>query len=205
VGAERCVHCIDERTPGGLHSAGAGILRPKEDVIEEYRKAGVTKVTAHAGCGAAVLYCRREGLDESKADEYARDWAKDIADALGVPYEYIGFEEMKGPAEFHIARTAYYDETASFNTDKVDGIPPGFVISRGNQSKDDSLAELGVSLSIAFGDHGYGELFTEDDPFVIVAIGKSEHDLAETLREIKELTHPYGEKVQVDGFVAPQI
>ena len=48
------------------------------------------------------------------------------------------------------------------------------------------------------------ELFTEEDPFVIVAIGKTEHDLAETLREIIELTRPYGEKVKVDGFVAPE-
>jgi len=199
----RCVHCIDERTPGGLHSAGSGILRPKEQVIEEYRKAGVTKVTAHANCGAAKLYCKKNGIDEDQADKLAREWAEDIAKALGVPYEYLDYEQMTGPKGFHIARAAYYDRTGSFNTGE--GFPPGFVISRGIQGKDDSLAELAISLSIAFGDHGYAELLTEESPFFVVVVGKTEHDLSEMKREIAELAHPYGNRVLVDGFVAPEL
>ncbi len=199
---EKCLHCIDERTPGGLHSAGSGILRPREDVVRSFRQTGVTEVTSHDGCGAAVLYCRREGIDESLAPEEAKKWAKEIAEELGVPYKHIGFEEMSGPADFHFARTSYYDATAKFNV--IPGLPEGFVISRGIQKKEDSLAELGVSLNIAFNPRNFGDLFTEENPFVIVAIGKTPEDLEAMKTEISELAHEYGEKVRVDGFVAPE-
>ena len=194
------VRCIDEGTPEGLHSAGSGILRDKAEVASAFKKAGVTEITSHDGCGAAKLYAKAKGLDESKADEYGKQWSEEIAKELGIPYRHIPAEEMQRPKEFHIARVAYYDGTGTFNFGDGKTFPPGFIISRKIQSEQDSLAEAGVTLDIAFGDHGFGSLITETDPFIFVVIGKDKEDMELIKKELRNLEHNYGKKVTLDGF-----
>jgi hypothetical protein len=194
------IRCIDEGTPGGLHSAGSGILRDKAEVLNAFKKAGVTEITSHDVCGAAKLYARAKGLDETKADEYGKRWSQEIAKELGVSYHHIGFAEMQRPKDFHIARIAYYDGTGTFNFGDGKIFPPGFIISRKIQSEKDSLAEASVALNIAFGNHGFGALITENDPFILAAIGETEKETEQLKKELKTLSHNYGKKVIIDDF-----
>ena len=198
---DHAIRCVDEGTPGGLHSAGSGILRDKSEVVTAFKKAGVTEITSHDGCGAAKLYARANGLDESKSDEYGKKFAKEIAHELALPYHHITAEEMARPKEFHIARVAYYDGTGTFNLGDGKTFPIGFVISRKIQSKQTSLAEAGIALDIAFGHHGFGDLITEYNPFILIAIGATKEDVENLKSELKNLKHNYGNKVMTDSFL----
>ena len=197
------IRCIDEGTPGGMHSAGSGILRNQSEVVDAFKNAGVTEITSHDGCGAAKLYAKANGLDESMADEYGKKWSEEIANQLGVPHQHISASEMKRPSEFHIARTVYYDGTGKFDFGEGKELPPGFIISRKIQTKDDSLKETEVALSIAFGHHGFSDLITDENPFILVAIGETAEDTERLKKELAEVTHEYDKKVIIDGFTAP--
>jgi hypothetical protein len=195
-----CMRCMDEGTPGGFHSAGSGILRKSEEVIEAFRKAGVKKITSHDGCGAAGLYAKSKGLDASKSDEYGKEWAKQLAEAMGLPYEHISFSEMNRPKEFHVARIAYYDGTGNFDYQAVKELPAGFIISRGIQQTSDSVAEAQVAFNIATGDHGFGGKITAENPFVFVVIGKTAEEADQLASELSGLVN---EKIKIEKFVAP--
>ena len=192
--------CIDEGTPEGFHSAGSGILRDKEEVIEAFRKAGVQKITSHDGCGAAALYAKANNLDLTKSDEYAKEWSKTIAKELGVPYDHISSAEMNRPSDMHIARVAYYDNTGKFNYSKIQGLPIGFIISRKIQSSDDSIAEAKISFDIACSDHSFGSLIDGNNQFLIVPIGDSPEVVEELKAELLPLIEELGERAKVDGF-----
>ena len=199
---DHSIRCVDEGTPGGLHSAGSGILRDKAEVITAFKKAGVTEVTSHDGCGAAKLYARLHGLDESKGDECGKKFSEEIAKDLAVPYHHITAHEMSRPKEFHIARVAYYDGTGTFNFGDGKTFPPGFVISRKIQSEKDSLFEVTLGLNIAFGKNGFGDLITKSDPFILVAVGETKEDTESLKTELKKLKHNFDNKVIIDSFVA---
>jgi hypothetical protein len=199
------IHCIDEGTPGGIHSAGSGILMSREEAVKAFKEAGVTGVTSHEGCGAAKLYAIEKELDPEKADEYGEQWAKELAIALNVPYEgHMTSEQMARPESFHIARVAYYDGTGKFDYSATEGLPPGFIISRKFIGETEAEKEIGIAESIAMGDHGFGDLITEENPFLIVVIGDSEASTAKLKQEIENISHNYGKRIKVDSFVAPE-
>jgi hypothetical protein len=203
--ADRLIRCIDEGTPDGIHSAGSGILMDKAAAVKAFHEAGATGVTSHEGCGAAKLYAVEKGLDLSKSDEYGKEWAEELAEALNLPYAgHIEANQMARPEGFHIARVVYYDGTGKFNYSAVKELPPGFIISRKFIGETEAEKEIGIAESIAMGDHGFGDLITEDNPFLIVAIGDSEASTAKLKQEIENISHNYGKRVKIDGFVAPE-
>lgn len=215
---DHSVRCIDEGTPGGIHIAGSGILLSTEDkknelerIIEELRGAGVDGIYSHEGCGAAKLYL--SGLpkeEQGKKDytEHAKDWAAKLAGILGVPYKGH-ITDLKRPKEFHNARIAYFDGTGKFDPFKTPEIPDGFIISRYYLDPDYAKAELAVALSIAMGDHGFGEKFTKDSPFIIAPIEKFKTrregiSMEEMMRDAEDVAHQYGDRVIVRGFREPE-
>lgn len=205
--ADLNVRCIDEGTPGGLHLAGSGILLGVEKAGEVLKAAGVTGITSHDGCGAAGIYARNNNLDASKSDEYGKEFAKELAEKTGIPYTgHIPFGEMKRPAAFHTARAAYYDGTGKFNCDTVPGLPIGFVVSRKFIDPAYALEEAKVCANIATGDHSYGEMITEEAPFLLIAVGDgSDGELGKDalMKELEPLAAAFGGKVKIDGFVMP--
>ena len=202
---DRCMRCIDEGTPGGIHSAGSGILREKSEVLAAFRAAKVDRITSHDGCGAAVLYTKTHGFDPGRADDYGKAWAQEIAEELSLPYEHIDFSAMQRPKDFHIARVAYYDGTGRFDFSNVAGLPAGFTISKKIQREADSLTEAQVASNIALGDHGFGELISPASPFMIVAIGESKKELTALQAELAKAELPQDGRVAIDGFVAPRV
>jgi hypothetical protein len=52
------------------------------------------------------------------------------------------------------------------------------------------------------GDHGFGkELFTKEDPFVILICAKDKNQLEELKTTAKKATKGFNGKVKVEGFV----
>jgi hypothetical protein len=91
---------------------------------------------------------------------------------------------MERPVEFHNARVVYYDGVGGFNPNKEIGLPMGFVIERAFLPIEYVAEELKVAVNIAFGHHGFGELFTAEHPFVIIALGKSAEEAEKLKQEI---------------------
>jgi hypothetical protein len=72
-------------------------------------------------------------------------------------------------------------------------------------TKEASLAEVGVAISIIFGDHGFGpKLLNEQNPFLLVAIGRTPEEARQLETELMEAAKSLGKEVMVDGFVAPE-
>jgi hypothetical protein len=191
---------MDERTPCGAHAAGSGMLLSDKDFAEYVRQVNPDSISSHTGCGAAKLYAKAKGLPVDQADQIAKDWAREKAQKLGLKYTHL---EVDKP--FHYARVCYYDGTGRFNYASVKGLPAGFVVGRKNMTKEASLAEVGVAISIIFGDHGFGpKLLNEQNPFLLVAIGRTPEEARQLETELMEAAKSLGKEVMVDGFVAPE-
>lgn len=213
---DRSVRCIDEGTTGGIHCAGSGILMDEKEVVEKFKKANIDGIYSHEECGAAGLYAKANNLDASKSDQYGIDFAKHLSSLLNVPYlGHIGIKEMARPSGLHSARCAYYDGTGRLDPSKTEGLANGFVISRRHQSKEYSLKELKVSISIALGSHSFGEKFTKESPFMLIVIGdptsspdptdptNSNFSVEALKAELKGLEEENNGRVKIDGFTAP--
>lgn len=198
---DRSLRCIDEGTPGGLRCAGSGILMDESTAIEEFRRAEVDGVYSHEECGAAGIYAKQRGLDPSKSDEYGIEFAKQLARKLNVPYKgHIGIAEMARPSGLHTARVSYYDSTGRFDPARLKELPNGFVIDRRHHPAEYALQEMKVSINIALSPHGFGEKFTAEAPFILMAIGG-----AELKKELEPLAAEFGDRVKIDGFTPPSL
>lgn len=210
---ERTVYCMDEGTPWGIHAAGSGILLSDEDFNVWFDKARPECLTDHDDCGAKELKAKMMAEKFGIGIEDARIKVKDIikirAEKKGVKYFYIPKEEMNR-VDFHNARVCYYDGTGEFNFAGVEGLPKGFVVSRAYSGKESSVGEVGTAAAIIFGDHGYGnddKFLNEENPFIIVAIGRTPEEVEMLKSEISEFTdseHSLGKKIAIDGFLAPR-
>lgn len=198
------LRCIDERMPGGVHLAGSGILMTEEQLSKTLNDLKISSVWTHAECGAAKLYAQKNGLDPSKSDDYAQAWGKKLAQQFGL--KYSGHLSPK-PSGLHIARLAYYDGTGTFDFQKINGLPPGFIISRKYIESAYALVELEVAISIATGNHGFGDLITEKNPFLIVPISDSHSanlSLDALITELKPLAEN-NPLIIIDGFTSSHL
>lgn len=205
-----CVVCMDEGTAhkdiGGeskLCMAGSGILYPAASEEERIQKVanlfnvlGIRDVTSHGACGAAGLAYKRDfsgvSATAEQIDEYAKSWSKKVNEEinrLGSECEYKNIEaaDMERPVEFHTARVVYFDGVGGFNPNKEVGLPMGFVISRHYIPGDYVAEELKIAVSIAFGGHGFGDLFTKEMPFIIIALGRTGENVEELKKEIENI------------------
>ncbi len=203
----KSVSCMDEGTPEGCFcNAGSGILVEDEEEFLKYcRKAGITEVTSHDGCGAAGLYAKAHGLDPSEADKCGIEFSKKIAEKLGVTYRHINSEDMHRPENQHIARAVYFDTTSKFNYSKVNGLPVGFKVSPEIESFENCIKDITIAFNIATGDHGFGELITGENPFIVCVIANNKNEFENLQSELSKLTKTFGKKVKIDGFIAPEI
>lgn len=183
------VRCVDEGCPGGVHMAGSGVLNPNWEADLKGKVAGVY---SHEGCGAVGLYIKAQNIKTNDPNAVADAEAKRIAEKLGVPYlGRISAKQMTRPAETHTARAIYYDGTGKLDAALLDGMPQGFHITRKVISDPGyAKAELDVCLGIAFGDHGFGDLFTGKTPLYVVPVSGLDAEsipLATLVAEVKEI------------------
>lgn len=223
-----CAVCMDEGTAcknlenvNKFCIAGSGILFPASSrderlkkVSELFNKIGITKVTSHDGCGAAGIAYRLEvdstDATDQKINIYAKDWSKDLVDKMNgvenkVEHIHINLPDIMRPAELHIARTIWFDDVGGMNPDRLEKLPSGFVIESAYLPSEYALVELITAVGIAFGDHGFGELFTVDNPFVIVIFSKNNEKLDILKKEIKKILSDDDRfnagRIKIDGVI----
>ena len=217
---EGCAH-KDYNGEGKLALAGSGILLPAKSQEERvqiaaklFSEMGIKDITSHGGCGAVGLAYKRDFPDSKPAaqelEDYGKKWTQEVANEMRrngheANPDHIAAEEMERPAEFHNARVVYFDGIGGFNPNKEAGLPMGFVISRRFLPPDYAGEELKVAVSIAFGHHGFGDLFTPDMPLVIVPLAESDTELADLKKEIEESLKDnknyQDQKIKIDGTV----
>jgi hypothetical protein len=161
------------------------------------KKAEVDEFTTHADCGAF----KAAYPGESDSNRSCREWGEVQADKLGIKFRFIEKESICRPDGFHSAVAAYYDGSGGFSL--LEGLPRGFVVSRKAFSTGPS--DLAFYLKIAFGSHGFGELFTPQSPFHVVVLG---HPTDATVpmsllkKEAEAASQPYGSRVKLESVLA---
>lgn len=197
---DRTVRCMDERTPGGIHCAGSGILLPREEAIAFYKQSGALGLSSHEGCGAMNIYMKQNGL-VGDLDELAIRLTKELAVDAGLPYT----GHLRVERDHHYARAAYYDGTGIFDwSNLLEELPPGFFVNRANFNPGYAVnTEAVTAARIAMGDHGYGNLISAENPFYFFAIGNGELPVDKLLAELKPLKQEFGDKIVIAGFNAP--
>jgi len=217
---DHTLRCIDGRTPGGARLAGSGILLGLEKAKAFAQAAQCDRITYHEDCGAARAFALENHRDAGEATTCAREFAEELAQALGLP---CAETPLVGPPGFHDETVIYYDGTGLANPSRVSGLPKGFVISRAYFGDDfpAALEQVKFVVGIALGEHGFGELFTREHPLRVVAIGHPEETttatsagkgagapssgrlaLQQLMQELGLLELPAGERVVIEGFVA---
>lgn len=198
---KKCVCCMDERTPYGIHAAGSGILLSDEEFEKYMVEENPDVISSHDGCGAGKIYCQLHGLPVEKSDEIAREWAQKKAEKHGKEHVHLNFSDMTGSADFHHARACYIDTTGSFNYVREDNLlPAGFVVNKKGIGLKNALAENTVANNIMFGDHGLKDFFTPEKPFLAVIIAKTQEEL-DSLKEELAVSIGNNPLIKIDGFV----
>ncbi len=177
-----CV-CIDGRVKGKKNCAGAGILMTPLERMEYYRNARIGGIMSHEDCGAAGLAYKRDFGHAPASSEVLNDWAKfetrRMAEEAGVDYLGHVTPEMMHCGKHAELATFFVAARLPFSAHHA-GIPlDGFVVSEGFYPNPDyGTTELGVTLSIAFGQHGMGhnEFFSKDRPYLVVGVGDPYRD-----------------------------
>ncbi len=228
---QKCVVCMDEGTAhkdingeAKFCIGGSGILFTADNEADRLEKVaklmieqGVTNITSHGGCGAAGIAYKRDFPDANthenlafKIEEYAKMWSDKLADKIkemGHPAErtHILAGDMERPVDFHNARVVYYDAIGGFNPNVEIGLPMGFVIERAYLPDEYANEELRIAVNIAFGSHGFGELFSSAFPFVIIIFAKDEKDLEKIINEVSAVLSENENfkmgKIKIDGAV----
>ncbi len=208
---DRSIRCMDGRTPGGKHFAGSGILlanrRGKEFVLETLAAVQPDGIYSHEECGAASLVAGLQGLEPEAGEELGISWAREVAEALQVPY--LGHLPVEAP--FHSEMATYYDGTGRIDPIRLsDHIVPGFDITRQyHRTACDAQEELMISIGIAFGKTGFNERFTRERPFLVIVIGHTkdpELSVATLLEEVRPVVDasPHRDRIRILSLTPEQ-
>lgn len=185
----KVVKCIDERVTldqPALGLAGSGVLLSDGDfavVSQKLKAAGVKLATYHEHCGACSLFCaewaKTTGQNRN-AIEVARESATRLQSCFDDNDEVrlAGYSDqchlkMTGHPELHHARAIAVDFNGRFCPQTLN-FPDTFLISAAyHPSAIYTAKEIVIALSIALGDHGFGEESFASQPVAIVCVGSA--------------------------------
>jgi len=184
-------------------TAGQLILDSKEyreNFIKSF-KGKIKAVRSHSGCGAAgIAYSKLNEEDKqrfiilinelslqgipteeiSQADLYGAYHSYDLAKKLGAKFQHTPFAGMRGYKDFHDARIIFWSADPFFDPSTlIDKFLPPHFLSNGLAFGVDQgycSEELKILSGIALGEHGFGKLFNENDPFYVVSVGKNQEE-----------------------------
>lgn len=188
--SELIANCMDGRLPVGTRNIGTGvnaILWDNLDLAADSFK----KYAAQVNKPIAQFYCHESCGAEAVAQKDAAQYTEELAQKISAPYG----GRVPVTVSFHFERALYLNLTPTCEPGLLD-IAPGYVITPGLYPSDDLLkSEIKLATDISFGDHGYGPLFTEENPFLIVPIS---YESQQT--EVEELIEKIN-SIQFDGPV----
>lgn len=171
--------------------------------VEELKKQNIRYVYPHKECGAADRFAQDVG-EQEKGEFYSKLWASKLAALIKGEMRGIAPVEPKG---FHDERALYVDLTPDgrFNPDEAPRVfPKGFHASVNYLDPEQAAYEVGVYLGIAFGNHGFGELFTEQNPFIVYVAAYSEAEAITKGRAFLSVLRRYGSRVVFKTIELPR-
>ena len=197
--------CSDGRVKTGgvkVALAGEGILLNTEEriILIEALKGKNIVITGHQGCGAAKM-----AHPESKdSDKYGYEGAAKLATETGNRYKEVRHEEFRSP--IHDERALVIEGTLKFNCADWTEFPPQFISSAAALGLSDAYIEKEVAAlsGIALSDHGFGDRFNPENPFYIIICAKDSQQLDHLIKIGRTAAASFGNRVKVDGFVAPE-
>jgi hypothetical protein len=195
---DSCIGCVDEGLKlrddqqQTLRIAGSGILLGQERATQLWKAASLTTITAHESCGAAALYCQQSNIQTDNPSHYVAEILKGWAIEAGLNFEY---EAKLDRPDFHSARAVIIDLSNSLRPNDVPTMPKSFVVTA-NGTASEAASDALLSAQIAFGEHGFGDLFTPDSPLVIAVVGAD---------QVQSLVQPILEQIKADPlYIANQ-
>jgi len=197
------IQAIDKRAYY-IREGGSGILRKNElDIIadtykELARSLGVERVeiTRHSSCGAEV----KSGLREEEIIEHHENLKNKLQEEIGkeVCLNTIDQNSLEGVLldGMHSERAFYFVEDDFFNPEQYsDILPRGFVFhSACSADREYQKANVHIALGIAFGKHGFGELFSSEEPFLLLGIGNGSEVIKQAKDKLNEVKESFVEK-----------
>jgi hypothetical protein len=198
-----CLECSDGRVCSGakLGLPGAsGILLSEEGkkiLAEVLRDKGLL-LTGHESCGAAAL--AHPGDD---SDKYGYENVRALATVTGNSYGEVYKDQFV--CSVHNERSLVLEGTGRFDCANWKEFPAQFINSAPFLGlPDGDIKNTVTALSqIAFSDHGYGQRFNAQNPFYVIVSADSQEKLDHLLTLAHEAVKDFGDKVKVDGFIAP--
>ncbi len=141
-----------------------------------------------------------EGPDSDNVG-YAQ--AGKLAAETGNRYKQVNHEEFRSPV--HDERALVIDGTLRFDATNWPELPPHFLSSAPGLGLSDAYfkKESAALVGIALGDHGFGGRFNAENPFYIIVSAKDSEQLSRLLEIGRAAVKDFGDRVKVDGFVAP--
>jgi len=205
------ISCSDGRVLWGrkIGIAGSALLLPIEELtkfINEF-KGKIKTVTTHADCGAAAIKFKSLRPEEipagvTTADEYGTYMGKLLAEALGAEHVFIERDEMAN--EYHNEVGLVIDQTGEFDPTVIGESFPAHFLCTGaglGFSKEYMKTEVNTLTKIAMGGHGFGERFTESNPFCIMVAANNKEELEKWKKVAEESTSEFGRRIRIDGFI----
>lgn len=196
--------CSDGRVKSGdakVALAGEGILLDDADrkILVEALKGKNISLTGHEGCGAAKM----AHPEDAASDEYGYKGAEELATETSNKYEEIHKEAFRSPV--HDERVLVIEGTLKFNCANWTEFPPQLLSSAAALGLSDAYIEKEVKAlsGIALGDHGFGERFNTENPFYIIVSAEDSKQLNRLLEIGRTAAKDFGDRVKVDGFIAP--
>lgn len=185
------IRCVDDRLPSSsaimdVGIPGSGVLLP---VSEFSRMVGLCKdidleqITFHPDCGAYRKYLSRQGysIEEPKAYEWhATRLNDDLATMFGAREGNISILPLA--VKGHFARMIIVCQNFLLHNWRLRHWPQHFIYHGPafGFSKQTIGDDLRLMAGICFGGHGFGTLFSENSPLVVLVTG-NDRESAEAL------------------------
>lgn len=195
--------CSDGRVCTGhkMGLAGVGILLSPEErvILEQAIKEKGLVITGHENCGAAGL-----AFPGSDSDQHGYDNAKSLAEQTGNTYQEVHRDGFR--CAIHNERSLVVEATGRFDCANLENFPAQFISSAPALGLPDEYTkkEISALTRIALGDHGFGKRFDAANPFYILVSASDTEQLANLIEVANEASAEFGNRVKVDGFVAPE-
>lgn len=191
------IGCMDEgaskikSAPPAVRLAGSGALlhhhldASQEAMVKIMDEHDLGYISWHKDCGAGAVLAEQLGRPAAEGDQMIKGFAESVAKVSGAE---VVQSPLYRPPHQHVAVCHYY--TGTRIAPHLGGLPAGFVTSHfvlEGIDADYGKHELAMAAGIAFGPHGFGDLFTEDTPYTIVVIAVNQPQLTQYLAEVREV------------------
>jgi len=201
--SKKIIMCCDGRCPRNgdeISLAGSGILMDGKALEKFIKEIGDATITSHSDCGAAKLafsmLTPEDAAEFVDADEFTKKWALSIAHQYGLGYKHI--EATDFIEKIHHERGIILDSTLKFHPSIFRGMPNMFIANSPRFANDEYVQTVATVLTgIAFGDHGFGEFLTSEDPFYILIAGRDKEEETKLVDICSKAVLSYGDSVVV--------